>query len=82
MSSILPLFLYSFTNQVGRAVGMTVEAEEMQDHAGLLRAERDEGQRHFWGFFAVTRWIEGERDVRTDHPILDALLVAGREVLG
>src|SRR5881227_330735 len=59
---------------------MTVEAQEMQHHARLLRCERDKWQRHF-GIFAIARRIHGERDVPADHPELHALLISVRHVL-
>src|SRR5881227_2732898 len=58
---------------------MTVEAQEMQHHARLLRCERDKWQRHF-GILAIARRIHGQRDVPADHPELHALLISVRQV--
>src|SRR6478736_5290801 len=59
---------------------MTVEAQEMQHHARLLRCERDKWQRHV-GILAIARRIYGQRDVPADHPELHALLISVRQVL-
>src|SRR5260370_8381868 len=59
---------------------MTVEAQEMQHHARLLRGERNKWQRHF-GILAIARRIHGQRDVPADHPELHALLISVWQVL-
>src|SRR6476659_6905056 len=59
---------------------MTVEAQEMQHHARLLRCERNKWQRHF-GILAIACRIHGQRDVPADHPELHALLISVRQVL-
>src|SRR6476659_4625153 len=58
---------------------MTVEAQEMQHHARLLRGERNQWQRHF-GILAIARRIHGQRDVPADHPELHALLISVRQI--
>src|SRR5205823_7582635 len=50
--------LLVFAGEPGGESGMTVEAEEMQHHARLLRCELNQGQRHF-GILAIARRIHG-----------------------
>src|ERR1700719_1812335 len=59
---------------------MTVEAQEMQHHARLLRRERNKWQRHL-GILAIARRIHGQRDVPADHPELHAFLISVRQIL-
>src|SRR5215475_2270656 len=59
---------------------MTVEAQEMQHHARLLRGEGHKWEWHF-GVLAIARRVQGERDVPADHPELHALLKSVRQVL-
>src|SRR5437016_7691428 len=50
--------LLVFALEPGGESGMTVEAQEMQHHARLLRCERNKWQRHF-GILAIARRIHG-----------------------